>query len=170
MEDTLASQLTALANNLRKKYNKTGGLTIADMVRLTTPPRIADGTVLATAGIGQGISYGTNVYELDVRLKDPFPDLGGAKIKLVVSFGKYTGWFPSPDSKMKMISEDRTQSVISDSVVRDSMYVHEFNVVFHISNNIFSGVEKFHFRSTRDTDYMNISAASFQGIKIYNDK
>lgn len=40
MEDTLASQLTALANNLRKKYNKTGGLTIADMISLTTPPRL----------------------------------------------------------------------------------------------------------------------------------
>ena len=38
MEDTLASQLAALANNLRKKYNKTGGLTIADMISLTTPP------------------------------------------------------------------------------------------------------------------------------------
>lgn len=71
---------------------------------------------------------------------------------------------------MKMISEDRTQSVISDPVVRDSMREHEFNVVFHISNNIFSGVEKFHFRSTSGSDYMNISSASFQGIKIYNDK
>ena len=40
MEDTLASQLTALANNLRKKYNKTTSLTIADMVRLTTPPAL----------------------------------------------------------------------------------------------------------------------------------
>ena len=40
MEDNLASQLTALANNLRKKYNKTTSLTIADMVRLTTPPRL----------------------------------------------------------------------------------------------------------------------------------
>lgn len=170
MEDTLASQLTALANNLRKKYNKTTSLTIADMVRLTTPPPIKDGTVLATAGIGQGLSYGTSAYELDVRLKDPFPDLGGAKIKLVVSFGDYTNWYSGNNSKMKMISEDRTQSVISDPVVRDSRYEQEFNVVFHISNNIFSGVEKFHFRSTSSSDYMNISAASFQGIKIYNDK
>lgn len=133
-------------------------------------PPIKDGTVLATAGIGRGISYGANAYELDVRLKDPFPDLGGAKIKLVVSFGEYTNWYPSYNSKMKMISEDRTQSVISDPVVRDSAYEHEFNVVFYISNNIFSGVEKFHFRSTGDSDYINISAASFQGIKIYNDK
>lgn len=170
MEDTLASQLTALANNLRNKYNKTGGLTIADMVRLTTPPPIKDGTVLATAGIGQGISYGNHAYELDIRLKDPFPDLGGAKIKLVVSFGEYTGWYSGNNSKMKMISEDRTQSVISDPVVRDSTSEHAFNVVFHISNNIFSGVEKFHFRSTRESDYMDISGASFQGIKIYNDK
>lgn len=69
-----------------------------------------------------------------------------------------------------MISEDRTQSVISDPVVRDSREEQEFNVVFHISNNIFSGVEKFHFRSTSSSDYMNISAGSFQGIKIYNDK
>lgn len=69
-----------------------------------------------------------------------------------------------------MISEDRTQSVISDPVVRDSSYEQEFNVVFHISNNIFSGVEKFHFRSNSESDYMNISATSFQGIKIYNDK
>lgn len=122
-------------------------------------PPIKDGTVLATAGIGRGISYGANAYELDVRLKDPFPDLGGAKIKLVVSFGEYTNWYPSYNSKMKMISEDRTQSVISDPVVRDSAYEHEFN-----------GVEKFHFRSTGDSDYINISAASFQGIKIYNDK
>lgn len=71
---------------------------------------------------------------------------------------------------MKMISEDRTQSVISDLVVRDTNDNQPFNVVFHISNNIFSGVEKFHFRSTNDSDYMTISAASFQGIKIYNDK
>ena len=136
------------------------------------PPPIKDGTVLAIGGIGQGISYGTNAYELDVRLKDPFPDLGGAKIKLVVSFREHTNWYTSNinNSKMKMISEDRTQSVISDPVVRDSMSEHEFNVVFHISNNIFSGVEKFHFRSTSSSDYMNISAASFQGIKIYNDK
>ena len=69
-----------------------------------------------------------------------------------------------------MISEDRTQSVISDPVVRDSMYEQAFNIVFHISNNIFSGVEKLHFRSTDANDYIDISAASFQGIKIYNDK
>ena len=133
-------------------------------------PPIKDGTVLAIAGIGQGISYGANAYELDVRLKDPFPDLGGAKIKLVVSFGGYIDWHSSNNSKMKIISEDRTQSVISDPVVQDSSYVQAFNIVFHISNNIFSGVEKFHFRSTNANDYINISAASFQGIKIYNDK
>ena len=69
-----------------------------------------------------------------------------------------------------MISEDRTQSVISDPVVRDSSYEQAFNIVFHISNNIFSGVEKFHFRSTNANDYMNTNSASFQGIKIYNDK
>ena len=71
---------------------------------------------------------------------------------------------------MKMISEDRTQAVISDPVVRGIDGNQPFNVVFHISNNIFSGVEKFHFRPNNNSDFMYISSASFQGIKIYNDK
>lgn len=172
MEDTLASQLTALANNLRKKYNKTTSLTIADMVRLTTPPRIADGTSLAIAAAGEGIKYSSNgSTEYDLRLSNPFPDLYGESIRLEVHFSNsgYNVW-TTTDPYIEMITDNRSHTIISDLVPVTGRFANfPFTAVFHIKDNSFKDTVKFHLRPKSGTDGFDISTGTVDSIKIYNE-
>lgn len=172
MEDTLASQLRALANNLRKKYNKTENLTIADMVKLTTPPRITDGTSLVIVGAGEGIAYGTmGSKEYDLRLSTPFPDLYGENIRLEVHFSNsgYNTWLTA-DPYIEMITDNRLHTITSDLVpVSNHSADFPFTAVFHIKDNSFKDTVKFHLRSKDDEDDFDISTGAVDSIKIYNE-
>lgn len=114
-------------------------------------------------------------YEFDIRLANPFPDTGGGKLRLEVAadIGE-ANWMlgaGTTSANLVMLSDSRTESLTSDPVKIDGQgdVVDKQVFIFHLNNNQFKGVTKFHFRPSNTMNWFQWPTGSVQTIKLYNE-